>query len=792
MLKSMKRCLAALAGLVLMTVVGCGIDHSPAEDESVHTSAVRSAATYYVSSSTGNDANDGLTAATAWKTLNRVNTNPGGFIGGDQILLKAGDQWNSSTTCGGVCQLWPKGSVTSAPYIKIDMFGTGAKPKIVGAGAGEWCGGTNADNTQGAVYLESQSGWEIRDLDVSNIGGTQPSGVRCQVTGIKVRNPGTIVTTTRHIYIGNNDVHDVTGIISGWHGANTGIAVTADIQCTSPSCAWIPTWSDVTVENNTVTSVDRVGIFVGPNWMDYPSWSGAIDTDPHYSPNWLDGVAIAGNKLDDIGGDGILSYVSKNVTVSGNTVSNSGSRTSYDFDNCNAAQGNPSAYNGTHYINCNSVGIWTGWSDNTTIELNEVYSYGWPGAASGVPVQYDGEAFDADVGSTNLTFEYNYSHSNFGGTFQIDYDYTDNLTFRYNVIANDGMGTGWTSPWGPTALFRLQAFGGSQSITGANPPDIDNNLIFIGPTQPATPVFSDGLPSGAGAAWVYNNIFYALAPDSYPSPFSGNIQFSNDLYSEVSASGRPSDSNGLIADPLIANPTGFNSGFAGATGFRLAPGSPAIISPGANSGYLGSRDFWGNPVAAPPALPNRGPYNGSGVSLTNSLLWRGSVAAYSGSGCNAGTEPSATISTSSAYESVSWARVNLVDGQEYSANNSSGYSSQLGQICSDKNSPHHEWVSVCTSTSHSFSKIVLYPRNDRGEVGEAFPIDFHVDTWQGSGALAHWVTWASQTNVPKPTGPVTVASTTVTSNCVRIVGTNLRFLSGAGYVMEFAEIEAYP
>ncbi len=69
---------------------------------------------YYVSSSTGNDANDGLDEARAWKTLNKVNrTNvPAGSV----ILFKRGDVWNREG------RLYSKSDVTFSAY------GEGAKP----------------------------------------------------------------------------------------------------------------------------------------------------------------------------------------------------------------------------------------------------------------------------------------------------------------------------------------------------------------------------------------------------------------------------------------------------------------------------------------------------------------------------------------------------------------------------------------------------------------------------------------------------------------------------------------
>lgn len=78
---------------------------------------------YYVSSSTGNDDNDGLSPETAWKTCKRVNEDPNGVIydgvkknGGATVLFKRGDTWKRD----GIC-LW-------YPNMVYSTYGTGAKP----------------------------------------------------------------------------------------------------------------------------------------------------------------------------------------------------------------------------------------------------------------------------------------------------------------------------------------------------------------------------------------------------------------------------------------------------------------------------------------------------------------------------------------------------------------------------------------------------------------------------------------------------------------------------------------
>lgn len=80
------------------------------------------AATYYVSSSTGNDANNGTSALTAWQTIGHVNEQT--FLPGDLVLFKRGDVWNES--------LVPPSSGSSGNPITFDAYGTGAAPNLTG------------------------------------------------------------------------------------------------------------------------------------------------------------------------------------------------------------------------------------------------------------------------------------------------------------------------------------------------------------------------------------------------------------------------------------------------------------------------------------------------------------------------------------------------------------------------------------------------------------------------------------------------------------------------------------
>jgi hypothetical protein len=80
------------------------------------------AATFYVDATGGIDTNDGLSPATAWKTVAKVNGST--FSAGDSILFKRGQVWNEN--------LVPPSSGASGNPIVFDAYGTGEAPTLTG------------------------------------------------------------------------------------------------------------------------------------------------------------------------------------------------------------------------------------------------------------------------------------------------------------------------------------------------------------------------------------------------------------------------------------------------------------------------------------------------------------------------------------------------------------------------------------------------------------------------------------------------------------------------------------
>ena len=141
-------------------------------------------ADFYLDGQTGDDANNGLSAASAWKTLERVNSHA--FQPGDRLLLRAG------TVHSG--QLKPTGSGAAGAPVRLDMFEEGPKPRINSGGV-----------MPAALYLFNIEHWEVRNLEITNYGESRRAR-RCGVY-VHLQDFG----TAHGIVLDGRDVHDVNG-----------------------------------------------------------------------------------------------------------------------------------------------------------------------------------------------------------------------------------------------------------------------------------------------------------------------------------------------------------------------------------------------------------------------------------------------------------------------------------------------------------------------------------------------------------------------------------------------------
>ncbi len=245
--------------------------------------ATASAATYYVSNA-GKDTNDGLSANTAWRTIEKVNqTN---FLPGDEILFEKGGVWSGS--------LWMSSSGEKDAPITVASYGAGSKPTINGDGA----------NT--AIYLHNQEYVTIRDLEVTNRG---ESSWRYGVY-VSAYNAGDVCG----VEIKNITVHDVNGHYiradasetpdNHWNGG-----IIAQARGTKAT-----RFVGLKIKDCEIYNCARTGIATVMNW------NTAFDKKEEGQTKDLE---ISGNVIHNVKGDGLIVSGDRYGKITGNTIYNS-------------------------------------------------------------------------------------------------------------------------------------------------------------------------------------------------------------------------------------------------------------------------------------------------------------------------------------------------------------------------------------------------------------------------------------------------------------------------------------
>ncbi|MBP3939561.1 MAG: hypothetical protein IK955_09145 [Clostridia bacterium] len=130
--------------------------------------AVASGMTYYIDSISGNDENNGLTEASAWKTVNNIealNLGPG-----DKVLFKSGGEYDCAITlnCSG----------TEDNPVVISSYGEGEKPHL------------NTDARDAVMKLFDCSYVTVSGFEITahNGGGIWVDGVTKESKGVRIEN----------------------------------------------------------------------------------------------------------------------------------------------------------------------------------------------------------------------------------------------------------------------------------------------------------------------------------------------------------------------------------------------------------------------------------------------------------------------------------------------------------------------------------------------------------------------------------------------------------------------------
>lgn len=507
------------------------------------------AASYYVDSLNGSDANTGVSSSSAWQTIQRVNQTP--HAPGDSILLKRGCVWQ-----GTGFKANGNGSVLSP--ITLADYGDANLPLPVIDGVGPH---------EPAVLLQNVQNWIVRNLELTQHGQTpqnlDPNNEKgkdadqysdeymravVHVLGLGPPNDPNCGEgcTVRNIRLENLIVHD-----GSWNGI---YASGGYYQLRTATYGFVDNLVIAGVESR---NNHKAGIEITCTYY---------QTRIYATSN----VMVLDSHLHDNGGDGVMVGPVRNGLLDGNECDHNGR------------------------IRNARVGCWTWDSENTTIQFNESHHNMTPLTNNKAR---DGSGFDLDLGTENGMIQYNWSHDNEGEGFllmswPVGYGFSrgesHNIQMRYNISERDGKKLG----------------GGITIFGGVSPVVIYNNVIYYEPDRLAgtdmfngeggaitTSIFGK---SGRPDVRAYNNIFItngrtnlAATSNNLWTDGAGTFTFDNNVWWRVESGTRFQwgnaaitswsewqangfDPNGSNLDPVVVGVLG-----SGPRAYDLAAGSPA-------------------------------------------------------------------------------------------------------------------------------------------------------------------------------------------------------------------------
>ena len=557
MRKKIVTMLTALA--VFCSAVFPGMDIGAAQPKASETGT-----TYYVSTISGKDTNDGKSQQRPFYSLQkigRLDLKPG-----DKVLLECGSVFKN-----GYLHLFGQSGSADHPIV-IDRYGTGADPIIDTNGQGIWFQnyGYRLDNTwhqyQGyvssSILLYDSEYIEIQNLEIVNrnpkIDTVYNAVDMMDRTGVAAvaQDKGTI----DHIHLKNLNIHDVIGNVYNKHMNNGGIYFTVymphDAQTENKadgtkdfvsSETGVPRFNDVLIDGCSVVNTNRWGIAVGYTAL-WGKFTGMEISDEDIAKYGSTNVVVQNNYVKDAGGDSITMMYCDKPLVQYN-VSDGAARQMHSGDY--GPQGETQRF---------AAGIWPWKCKDAVFQYNEAFDTKNTNNDNG-----DGQAWDADW-SDGTIYQYNYSHNNEGGCLMVCLNEAYRTTFRYNISQND-------------LRAVLDTFGSPQA-------HIYNNVFYVADNVPIYRSRSNG------TAVLENNIFYysGETPKTEAWTVGNNKTYSNNLY--YNYENQPEDAAGVtvakgtqvfenpgkapVSTDGKRNPHEKPDAESVFDGYKLCAGSPAI------------------------------------------------------------------------------------------------------------------------------------------------------------------------------------------------------------------------
>ncbi len=472
------------------------------------------AASYYVDAVQGKDSNNGLSPATAIKSLKKAAQLS--LKAGDELLLANQQEFNGALKFENISGDEDNPIVISSYSAKATSENSKAT--------------INAAGFLYGIHIKNSSFINISNIAIKANAGGVPKWLSKQVNSNKTKPMRIGIFIEAHnkgnfqsIHLDNVDVSDIfyneaetTRSIKETRSANGTQSYGWGIRFIARKGASL---SDVSVSNSTISNVSHTGIkFNGHN-------------------KGINDAKLYNNIVSKTGGPGMQMSGVVNAHVSKNLVNYSGS----SDDSRKWGRGS---------------GMWTWGSSNILVEHNQFLNASGPGDSAG---------FHIDFNCDNVVVQYNLSMNNAGGFIEILGNNYNNA-YRYNISINDGYRIkGENNAFQEGKTFWLSGYQGNKARKGPFNNYIYNNTIYLKDEIMA----KIAVAKTTKGAFIANNIFHIegdsklVSGDQYKPEKSGkskieNIVFKNNLF--LHANNWPTEVIIQDEQPKIGNARFTNAG----------------------------------------------------------------------------------------------------------------------------------------------------------------------------------------------------------------------------------------
>ena len=476
---------------------------------------------YYLSSSTGNDNNNG-SQTQPWKTLSKISNTTLGP--GDTVYFKKGDTFRGHYVVNG--------SGTEQSPITFTAYGTGNQPVISGSdhddGGGDY---------REAILVENEDNMIFEDLEIQNHRTTSRSNVGDLVSfGIQVISSS--AGTKNNFTFRDMTFKNVYGLY--WVDPSNQSEFNAfEVSGLTFKSSWGGIINNVVVEDSYFTDLQRIGIHIK-------------NTSGKTSDKRNTNIVVRRNEFFQIGGTCVLPIRTENCLIENNIFNQPGAKTNDKMIGRGSA-------------------VWNWYSINTIVQYNQAIN------AKGI---LDSHGIHVDHSNVDTFIQYNYMQDCEGGFVEI-LGGNQRAVYRYNISVNDGwrVNPNWANS--DHTIWLNDKIGGESGHPSYNS-YIYNNTVII--NKSGNDAFDTAIDINGQNTRIFNNIFYAVNGSgigiqqvNYNDP---NLMMTNNLFfGNIRNNFKTIDANRIEADPQF-----YDEDRADQYGFQIGASSQAIDAGAAYAG----------------------------------------------------------------------------------------------------------------------------------------------------------------------------------------------------------------